>query len=81
MFMCTMWRASGEGVILASFHSEMALSRNLSVNLRDCLFPPPRRDAQSLDFLDLAKNCSFLNWKLEILPILAEFHFWTGTST
>ena len=80
MFMFTMWRASGGGVILASFHSEMALFRNLSVNLRDCLFPPSGRDAQSLDFLDLAKNCSFLNWKPEILPILADFYFSTGTS-
>jgi hypothetical protein len=36
--------------------------------------------AQSLDFLDLAKNCSFLNWKLELLPIVADFDFWLGSS-
>jgi hypothetical protein len=24
--------------------------------------------AQSLDFLDFSKNCSFLNWKLELMP-------------
>jgi len=50
---------------------EMAISRNIYVN-------PPEADkssellvrrtteyvsAQFLDFLDLAKNCSFLNWK------------------
>ena len=59
----------------------MALFRNLSVNLRDSLFPPSRRDAQSLDFLDLAKNCSFLNRKLELVPIVTDFHFWMGTSS
>jgi len=57
----------------------MALFRNLCVDLRDFLFPPPRRDAQSLDLLDLAKNYSFLNWKLVLLPIVADFHFWIGT--
>ena len=36
--------------------------------------------AQSLDFLDLAENCSFLNWKLKLLPILANFNFWMGTT-
>jgi hypothetical protein len=36
--------------------------------------------AQSLDFLDLAKNCSFLNWKLELVPIGADFYFWMGSS-
>jgi hypothetical protein len=43
----------------------MAFFRNLGVNLRDRLCDVPRyASAQSLDFLDLAKNCSFLNWKL-----------------
>jgi hypothetical protein len=36
--------------------------------------------AQSLDLLDLAKNCSFLNWKLKLMPIFADFHFWMGRS-
>jgi hypothetical protein len=36
--------------------------------------------AQSLDFLDFAKNCSFLNWKLELMPIVEDFHFRMGTS-
>jgi hypothetical protein len=36
--------------------------------------------AQSLDFLDLAENCSFLNRKLKLLPIIANFHFWMGTA-
>jgi hypothetical protein len=62
-----------------AFHPEMAFFRNLGVNLRDSLFPPSRRDAQSLDFLGLAKNCSFLNWKLELVPIVVDFHFWMGT--
>jgi hypothetical protein len=35
--------------------------------------------AQSLDFLDFAKNCSFLNWKLELVPIVGDFHFRMGT--
>jgi hypothetical protein len=35
--------------------------------------------AQSLDFLDFAKNCSFLNWKLELMPIVGDFHFRMGS--
>ena len=47
----------------------MALFRNLGVNLRDRLCDVPRyASAQSLDFLDLAKNCSFLNRKLTLVP-------------
>jgi len=47
----------------------MALFRNLGVNLRDRLCDVRRyASAQSLDFLDLAKNCSFLNWKLTPVP-------------
>jgi hypothetical protein len=47
----------------------MALFRNLGVNLRDRLCDVPRyASAQSLDFLDLAKNGSFLNWKLTSVP-------------
>jgi hypothetical protein len=65
--------------LLVSFHPEMALFRNLGVNLRDSLFPLSGRDAQSLDFLDLAENCSFLNWKHKLMPIFADFHFWMGT--
>jgi len=34
--------------------------------------------AQSLDLLAFAKNCSFLNWKLKLMPIFAAFHFWMG---
>jgi hypothetical protein len=36
--------------------------------------------AQSLDFLDLAENYSFLIWKLKLSPIVPDFHFWMGTS-
>jgi hypothetical protein len=36
--------------------------------------------AQSLDFLDFAKNWSFLNWKHELMPIVGDFHFRMGTS-
>ncbi len=53
----------------------MALFRNLGVNLRDRLCDVQMYvSAQSLDFLDLAKNCSFLNWKLVInrTPITKE---------
>jgi ribonuclease Z len=47
----------------------MVLFRNLGVNLRDRLCDVPRyASAQSLDFLDLAKNCSFVNWKLTPVP-------------
>jgi len=71
---------------LASFYPEMALFRNLGVNPPEAdksagfLVPALRRDAQYLDFLDLAENCSFVNWKLKLLPIIASFHFWMGTS-
>jgi hypothetical protein len=58
----------------------MALFRNLRVNLRDSLFPPSGRDAQSLDFLDLEENCSFLNWKLKLVPAIADFNFRMSTS-
>ncbi len=47
----------------------MALFRNLGVKQRDRLCDVPRyASAQSLVFLDLAKNCSFLNWKLTLVP-------------
>ncbi len=43
----------------------MALFRNLCVNPRDCLCDVLQyASAQPLGFLDLAKNCSFLNRKL-----------------
>jgi hypothetical protein len=46
----------------------MALFRNLCVNLRDFLCGVPEyASAQSLDFLDLAENRSFLNWKRPLL--------------
>ncbi len=49
----------------------MALFRNLGVNLLDHLCDVPTYvSAQSLDFLDLAKNYSFLNWKLVLVPII-----------
>ena len=50
---------------LTSFRPEKALFRNLFVNLRNFLCIVPRYvSAQFLDFLDLAKNCSFLVRKL-----------------
>ena len=59
---------------LASFHPEMALFRNLGVNLRDRLCDVPTYvSAQSLEFLDLAKNYSFLNWKLTPVPSVVRF--------
>ena len=52
----------------------MALFRNLGVNLRNRLCDVPTYvSAQSLEFLDLAKNCSFLNWKLTLVPIMSRF--------
>ena len=48
----------------------MALFRNLGVKLLGCLCDVPRyASAQPLVFLDLAENCSFLNWKLTLVPI------------
>ena len=62
----------GYAAILASFHPEMALFRNLGVNPRDrlCGVPIMYASAQLLDFLDLAQNRSFLNWKLTIVPLM-----------
>ncbi len=52
----------------------MALFRNLGVNLRDCLCDVPMYvSAQSLEFLDLAKKYSFLNWKLTLVPAIQRF--------
>ena len=46
----------------------MAPFRNLCVNLRDFLCGVREyASAQSLDFLDLAENRSFLNWKQPLL--------------
>jgi hypothetical protein len=43
----------------------MVLLRNLSVNLRNFLCGVlAYASAQFLDFLDLAENSSFMNWKL-----------------
>jgi hypothetical protein len=43
----------------------MALFRNLRVKLRDSLCDVLQYvSAQSLVFLDLTKNCTFMNWKL-----------------
>ena len=51
--------------VLVSFRPETALFRNLIVNLRNFLCDVPRYvSAQFLDFLDLAKHCTFLAWKL-----------------
>jgi hypothetical protein len=51
-------------MLLTRFHPEIALFRNLGVNLRNYLCDVHMYvSAQFLDFLDLAKNCSFLKWK------------------
>ena len=53
-----------------SFRPETAPFRNLCVNLLNFLCDVPRyASAQLLVFLDLAENCSFLNWKLTLVPI------------
>ncbi len=49
-----------------SVHPEMALFHNLSFNRRDSLCDVLQYvSAKSFDFLDLVKNCSFLNWTLD----------------
>jgi hypothetical protein len=49
-----------------SFHPEMALFPNFGVNLRRwlCDVQISYASAQRLDFLELGKNVSFLDWKL-----------------
>ncbi len=60
----------------------MALFRNLGVNLRDRLCDVPKyASAQSLNFLDLAKNSSFLNWKLTLVFMIKELIYgWARTN-
>jgi len=49
----------------------MALFHNLSVNRRDSLCDVLQYvSAEPLDFLDLVKNCSFLNWTL-VSPLIS----------
>jgi hypothetical protein len=62
----------------------MALFRNLGVKLRGSLCDVLQYvSAQPLVFLDLAKNCSFMNWK-PIVPtvVLMDGHYlvqiWLG---
>jgi len=61
----------------------MAIFRNLRVNLRDRLCDVPMyASAQSLDFLDLAENGSFLNWKLTLVSMIKELIYgWTRTDS
>ena len=50
---------------LVSFHSEIALFHNFIVNLQNWLCGVLQyTSAQIFDFLELIKNCLFLNWKL-----------------
>jgi hypothetical protein len=54
-----------EVLVIVSFHPEMALFRNLCVNLRVSLCDVHKYvSAKTPDFLDLAENYLFPNWKL-----------------
>ena len=55
----------------------MALFHNLGVKLRGSLCDVPKYvSAQPLVFLDLAKNSSFMNWKLTVLTVeLVDGHY------
>ncbi len=53
------------GRIITSFHPEMVFFANPGVNLRGCLCGVLQyASAQPLDFLELDKKSSFLDWKL-----------------
>jgi len=70
-------------VLITSFHPEMALFRNLGVNLRNRLCDVPTYvSAQSLEFLDLANPVmAGLNWKLTLVPIMSRFVYgWALTN-
>ena len=48
----------------------MAFLPNLCVNLHNCLCGVPEyASAQLLDFLDLEQEFTFLDWKLQAVPI------------
>ncbi len=63
-FIITNLNISQQNHILSGFRPETALLRNLSVNLPDFLCDVHMYvSAQSVDYLDLAQNCSFPPWK------------------
>jgi outer membrane protease len=59
----------------------MVFLPNLGVNLRACLCGVVNyASAQALDFLDLGQKSSFLDWKLQNVPIFDNSLLWVGTS-
>jgi hypothetical protein len=58
----------------------MVFLPNFCVNLRACLCGVVNyASAQALDFLDLGQKSSFLDWKHQKVPIIANGHLWMGT--
>ena len=63
-----LWTCNWEGIWLVSIHKWPFATISTSIFGISCAAYVKYVSAQSLDFLDLAANCSFMNWKLQLAP-------------
>jgi len=63
-----LWACNWEGIWLVSIHKWPFATISTSIFGISCAPYVKYASAQSLDFLDLAANCSFMNWKLQLAP-------------
>ena len=63
-----LWTCNWEGIWLVSIHKWPFATISTSVFGISCAAYVKYASAQSLGFLDLAANCSFMNWKLQLAP-------------
>ena len=63
-----LWACNWEGIWLVSIHKWPFATISTSIFGISCAAYVKYVSAQSLDFLDLAANCSFMNWKLQLAP-------------
>jgi hypothetical protein len=63
-----LWTCNWEGIWLVSIHKWPFATISTSIFGISCAAYVKYASAQSLDFLDLAANCSFMNWKLQLAP-------------
>ena len=63
-----LWTCNWEGIWLVSIHKWPFATISTSIFGISCAAYVKYASAQSLDFLDLAANCSFINWKLQLAP-------------
>jgi len=63
-----LWTCNWEGIWLVSIHKWPFATISTSIFGISCAAYVKYASAQSLGFLDLAANCSFINWKLQLAP-------------